>query len=532
LKGNSLYQYAKLSQDIDNRVSRYQAMTSQAAMVMSEAQAAFAFIEPELLQIEDERLREFGGKFPKTDEYDFYLEELIRSRKHIRSTEVEELLAQSAMMARGPDSIFTVLNDADIEYPSISDEDGNKVRLSKQRFIKFLESNDRRVRRDAHSGFMSAYKSHLNTIGAAYSTSVDKDIFFARARRYESCLHDSLDENNIPVTVYHSLIETTESNLEILHKYLAVRKKILGLDTLYPYDMYNPLFPDQNFEIEYENAMDEILNGCRPLGEKYGEILSQAFGDHWIDVYETEGKSGGAFSWGNYACHPFVMMNYNNTIRNMFTLAHEMGHAVHHYLSSQVQPFPKAQYSIFVAEVASTLNEALLQKYMLDKTDDKMMKLFLLNRHIDNTFTTFFHQVFYAHFELKAHELVENGGALSPDKACKIFEELSAKYYGPTVTIDDDTKYKWARIPHFYRTYYVFQYATSYAASQAIFSGIQEGDKKMIPAYLELLSSGGNDHPIEQLKKCGVDMTSPEPIMATLKLFSEQVDEIDRLTQG
>jgi len=526
---SNLYQYAKLNQDLDNRNSRYQAMVDRAAMISSMAGAAFSYVEPELLKIEDAELLRLAENFPKTDIYDFYIRELIRSRKHIRSAEVEELLAQSAMISRGPGTIFTLLDDADLKYPSIKNEKGEKVQLTKQRFQKFMESPDQRVRRDAHEAFNSVYAEHINTIGAALSSAVSGDIFYARARRYESCLHKALDAHNIPVSVYHSLIKTTENNLAGFHKWIGLRKKILKLDEIHPYDVYNPLFPEQNFEVPYAEAVRQVLTAIKPLGGKYHDDLKKGFENRWVDVYETEGKGSGAYSWGNYPTHPFVLMNYNGTIGNMFTLAHEMGHAMHSYLSNGKQPYQKSQYSTFVAEVASTLNEGLLLDYLLKKTTDKKQKLFLLNKHIDKTLGTYYHQVFFAEFELMIHQHVERGQALSPDIACDMWATLNKKYYGPELTLDNISRFKWARIPHYYRLYYVFQYATSYAASQAILDKFLSGESGIIEKYLDLLSSGGNDHPVNQLKKCGVDMTSPAPFEATTKLFDKLVDEIEKL---
>ncbi|MEW5923422.1 MAG: oligoendopeptidase F [Candidatus Zixiibacteriota bacterium] len=525
----NLYQYAKLNQDLDNRVSKYQAMTERAAMLSSQASAAFSFVEPELLAIDDKNLLALSEEFPRTDVYDFYLKELIRSRKHIRSAEVEELLAQAQIIARGPDNAFSMLDDADMAYPVIKDENGEEIQLTKQRYAKFMESPLQEVRRAANNGFISVYEKHINTIGATLSSSVNKDIFYARARRHESCLHAALDAFNIPVAVYHALIENTEADLAALHKWMHLRKKILKLDKIYPYDVYCPLFPDQNYQVKYIDAVSQVLEAVKPLGEKYVDIMKTGFSGRWIDVFETEGKSSGAFSWGNYSAHPFVMMNYNDTVDNMFTLAHEMGHCLHSYMSNKTQPYPKAQYSIFVAEVASTLNEGLLLKFLLNKVSDVKQRLFLLNRHIDNTVGTFFHQVLYAHFELKIHEMVEKGEALSPDLMNEMWEELTRKYYGPGLTLDQYAKYKWSRIPHFYRAYYVYQYATSYCASQAVLEKFLSGEKGIIDKYLGLLSSGGSDYPINQLKKCGVDMTTPGPVKATLRLFAEQVNEVEKL---
>jgi len=526
----NLFQYAKLCQDLDSRLSKYQAMTERASMITSQANAAFSFVEPELLTMDDARLEEFASQFPKTDVYDFYIKELIRSRAHIRSAEVEEVLAQVDVIARGPNNIFTLLDNADMKYPTVTDENGNEIQLTKQRYIKLMDSSVQKVRKEAREAFMSSYVERVNTIGATLSAAINRDVFYARVRKFDSSLHKALDAFNIPVSVYRSLIETTEADLAGFHKWMEQRKRILKVDNIYPYDMYCPLFPEQNYEVPYDEAVGEVIEAVKPLGKKYGTIIKKGFDNRWVDVYETEGKRGGAYSWGNYSSHPFVLMNYSDTIDNMFTLAHEMGHCLHSYLSNETQPFQKAQYSIFVAEVASTLNEGLLLKYLLDKATDKKQKLFLLNRHIDNTFGTFFMQVLFSHFELSIHEVVESGEALSPDSLNDIWEKLQKKYFGPAVTMDETTKYNWARIPHFYMTYYVFQYATSFAASQAILNKFLAGDSGIIDKYLELISSGGNDYPIEQLKKCGVDMTTPDPVQATLKLFAEEVDEVERLT--
>jgi oligoendopeptidase F len=449
----------------------------------------------------------------------------------VRSTEVEELLAQSAMVARGPDNAFTMLDNADIKYPTIKDEAGCDVQLTKQRYAKLLESSNQRVRRDAHEGLMSVYQDHANTFGALLSTEVNKNIFFARARRYDGTLQSALDGNNIPVAVYHSLLDATEADLTGLHDWIALRKKILKIDNIHAYDVFCPLFPEQNYTVAYNKAVEETLEAIAPLGERYRTTLRAGFAGRWVDVYETEGKAGGAYSWGNYSTHPFVLMNYNDTIDNMFTLAHEMGHAMHSFLSNKTQPYPKSQYSIFVAEVASTLNENLLLQHLLGKAVDKKQKLFLLNRHIDNTVGTFFHQVLYARFELTIHEMIEKGEALSPDMLSDLWDKLTRQYYGPAITMDEFTKYKWTRIPHFYSEFYVYQYATSYAASQALLGKFLAGEPGIVDKFLELLSSGGSDHPINQLKKCGIDMTTPDPVRATLKLFAQQVDEVKRLTE-
>jgi oligoendopeptidase F len=528
-KLHSLSQYAHLSLDLDNRVSRYQGLVERASVLSSQAAAAFAFVEPELLVVDQDKLLEMAGQFERTDVHDFYIRELIRFRKHIRSQEIEELLAMSSIIGRAPSNIFSMLDDADLTYGSIEDEEGREVTLTKQRFARFLESSDRRVRRDANAVFNDAYKEHVNTLASTLSAAVNRDVFIARARRYESSLHAALHGDNIPVSVYHSLLEATEANLDGLHEWVSLRKKLLKLDEIMPYDMICPLFPEKDYTVVYEDAVKQVLEAVGPLGEKYGDILRRGFDSRWIDVYETQGKSGGAYSSGNYNAHPYVLMNYNDTVDNMFTLAHEMGHAAHSYLTNEVQPYPKSQHSIFVAEVASTLNEGLLMHYLLDRVKDRTERLYLLNRYVDNTLGTFFHQVLFARFELAIHQEVENGGALTPDWLNDLWAQLTRKYYGPEITLDDYTPLKWSRIPHFYLNFYVYQYATSYAASQEILGRFLQGESGLIDKYLQMLSAGGRDHPIELLKLAGVDMSTPEPVLANLKMFKEQVEEIARL---
>jgi len=350
-----LYQYSFLCKDLDNRVSKYQALTDRAAALSAQAGAAFSFIEPELLAIDETKLRKMADQFPKTDEYDFYIKELIRSKAHIRSEEVEEVLALSSLVTRGPDNIFSMLDDADIKYPSVKDEDGNEVQLTKQRVVKLLESADPRVRKDAHAAFYSVYREHTNTLGASLASSVNTDLFYIKTRRYNSCLESALDGDNIPLDVYHSLIETTEKNLDGLHTYVELRKRLLKLDKIHSYDMMCPLFPDEDYEVSWDDAVRQTLEATVPLGTEYQKNLKAAFDSRWVDVWETEGKGSGAYNSHTYSAHPFVLMNYNNTVDNMFTLAHEMGHSMHSHLTNHTQPFPKSHYSIFVAEVASTL---------------------------------------------------------------------------------------------------------------------------------------------------------------------------------
>ncbi len=531
MKISCLFQYARLNLDLDSRQSEYQEMTDRAMMLSAEVGAASSFVEPELLKMTDAELLKLSSQFKKTDIYDLYIKELIRSREHIRSEEIEELLSLTMTFASGAEQTFGMLDSADIKYPSIKDENGNDVQLTKQRFAKFMDSSDRRVRKDASDGLLSSYKDHINTISSTLSTEVNKNLFYTKARNFDNALHRALDGDNIPTTVYHSLLDTTEAQIDGMHQWTALRKKILKLDEIAPYDMMCPLFPDYDYEVPYEKAVKKVIDGCLPLGDDYNKRLIHAFDDRWVDVYETDGKRGGAYSWGNYSVHPYVLMNYNDTVDNMFTLAHELGHCLHSVYSNEVQPFQKSQYSTFVAEVASTLNEGLLMQHLLKEADSKEEKLYLLNRQIDGTMGTFFHQVMYARFELMIHQAVENGGALSPDAMSKIWGDLTKQYYGPSLTLDEMSPLKWSRIPHFYMTFYVYQYATSYAASQAILKKIIDGEDGIIERYLELIKSGGKDYPIQLLKECGVDMSTAEPVESTIALFKANVAEVERLTQ-
>lgn len=526
-----LYQYAYLNKDLDNRVSRFQAMVERAANLSAQAGAAYAYVEPELLEIDETRLRQMAAQFEKPQHYDFYIKELIRSKAHIRSKEVEEVLAMSSMVTRAPDTIFGMLDDADIKYPPITDADGEEVAITKQRAMKLLESPDRRVRHDAFRSLYTPYREHLNTLGASLAASINGDLFEAKVRRYESCLHSALDGNNIPVDVYHQLIEATERRAEVLHRWIDLRRKLLKVDKIGTWDMFCPLFPDQDYEVTYDDAVRQTIDATRALGASYTQRLEEAFSKRWVDVFETPGKGSGAYNYATFTVHPFVLMNYSRTVDNMFTLAHEMGHALHSFMANSTQPYSKARYSIFVAEVASTLNEGLLLDYLLKKATDDSQRLYLLNRAIDNTVGTFFNQVLYARFELDIHSEVEKGGALSPDIMSNMWADLTARYHGDAYEVCDLIPIKWSRIPHFYTAFYVYQYATSYAASQAILSKFLGGESGIIEKYLKMLSAGGSDYPIELLKICGVDMTTPSPVAATLDLFEQQVAEVERLTK-
>jgi oligoendopeptidase F len=524
-----LFVYAYLKLDEDTRISNSQQMTDRISALNTQLDEATSFIQPEILTIPDEKIKNFIQSEKGLGVYQFYFDNLLRTKAHILSPQEERILALSGDLAQGPLKIFTMIDDADIKYPSIKDENGDEVQLTKERYSKFLESTDRRVRRDASQAYNSTYLKYLNTLGATLTTQLNRDIFFARARKYNSCLEASLDNNNIPVSVYENLIQAVSKNLEPLHRYISLRKKVLKVDTLNTYDLYVPLVPEAKMEIPYDSALKIIQTALAPLGKDYIKDLRMGFDSRWVDVYETEGKGSGAYSWGAYATHPYMLLNYNNTLENMFTVAHEMGHCLNRYYTSKNEPYVYGGHSIFTAEVASTTNEALLIQYMIDNAKDKNQKLYLLEYYIQQIIGTFYLQTLLADFEKIAHEKMEKGEALSAGVIRKTYRDILQKYWGPELYRDSISDLGALRIYHFYRNFYVYQYATSYAASTYLSTKIYQGDKEALVRYQNFLKTGSSDYPINILKKAGVDMSSPEPINKTIELFNSLVDQFEKL---
>jgi oligoendopeptidase F len=529
LIGDNLYVYAYLKLDEDNRVSRYQEMADRISALAAEIEEAISFIQPELIALDSSKLQSFLQADPELEVYRFYLEDLMRRKEHILSDKEEALLALVGPLASAPSKIFTMIDDADITYGAIKDEAGNEVQLTKERYYKFLESSDRRVRRDASNAYNGAYLNYVNTLAATLAASVKRDYFFMKARRYGSCLEMALDEDNIPVSVFHNLIKTVNANLTPLHKWTALRKKVLGYDTLYTYDLYVPLLPEQRKEYPYEEARRMVLEGLKPMGEEYLKEFEKGLNSGWIDVYETQGKGSGAYQWGTYSSHPYVLLNYSGTLENVFTLAHEMGHALHQLYTNRNEPYIYHNHSLFVAEVASTCNEAVLMKYLLEHTSDKKEKMALLNYYIEQIIGTFYTQVMFSEFELAIHERIESGQALSADYLRRTYREIYQKYWGPELIIGEINDLGCLRISHFYRQYYVYQYATCYAAAQMLSQRILAEEPGILDTYMKFLSTGSSKYPLDILRDAGVDMTSPEPIERTIKLFTSLVDEMERL---
>ena len=442
---------------------------------------------------------------------------------------MEELLAEVGEVAEAPSQIFSMFDNADIKFPEIEDEDGEMVKISHGRFGQLLESKDRRVRKEAFEGVYATYNNFRNTLATTYSSNVKQESFFAKARKYDSTLDKALDGGNIPKSVYTNLIEAVHDNMDQMHRYVSIRKRLLDVEELHMYDLYAPLVQDIDMDIPYEKAKEIVAEGLRPLGEEYQKILQEGFNNRWIDVYENENKRSGAYSWGPYGTHPYVLLNYNNSLNNVFTLAHEMGHAIHSYYSDKMQPYVYAGYKIFVAEVASTCNEALLIDHMLKNTDDKKQKAYLINHFLESFKGTLYRQTMFAEFEMITHQMIEKGESLTADSLCKVYRELNEAYFGDDITIDSEIDMEWARIPHFYRSFYVYQYATGFSAAIALSRRILKEGKPAVDDYIRFLSSGSSNYPIELLKEAGVDMSTKEPVNQALALFKELLDQMEEL---
>ncbi len=524
-----VYVYAHLKKDEDTRVPQYQELADRSSTLSAHFDEVASFIRPEIISIPDSTLNSFVNTNDKLKLYKFYIDDIIRLKAHILSPSEESILAMARIATRGPSNIFGMIDEADIKYPIVKDDRGKKIQLTNERYYKLLESPNRKVRHDASKAYNEAWLTYVNTLGATLASSVNDDWFMAEARKYKSTLEQDLNGDSIPVSVFTNLISTVDANLEPLHKWTALRKKILKLDKIYPYDLDVPLARPEKMDVPFDSAVAAVETALAPLGDKYVSQFKSGIGSGWIDVYETEGKASGAYSWGAYSTHPYVLLNYNNSIDNFFTVAHEMGHAMHTYYSHASQPYVYEGYATFVAEVASTTNEALLINYLLAHAPGKNEKIYLLNYYIQQIIGTFYTQVMFSEFEKAIHDQVEQGGALSAESMRKIYRDIYQKYWGPDLSLETWNDLGGLRIPHFYNSYYVFQYATSYAAAQAISQRILKGDTRTRDNYLHMLTLGGSEYPVDELKSAGVDMTQPDAINATIALFSSLVDQIETL---
>ncbi|WP_031405064.1 oligoendopeptidase F [Geobacillus vulcani] len=524
-----LYTYAHMRYDQDTTNSFYQGLDARAKSLYSEASSAMAFIVPEILAIDEAVLRSFLEQYEPLRLYAHALDEITRQRPHVLSAEEEAILAQAAEVMQAASNTFSALNNADLRFPTIMDENGDEVEVTHGRFIRFLESTDPRVRREAFYAVYHTYEKFQNTFANTLAGTVKKDNFFARVRRYRSAREAALDANNIPESVYDNLIATIHEHLPLLHRYVRLRKKVLGLDELHMYDLYTPLVQEVKMEITYEQAKQYMLEGLAPLGEEYIAIVKEGLDNRWIDVRENKGKRSGAYSSGAYGTHPYILLNWQDNVNNLFTLVHEFGHSVHSYYTRKTQPYPYAHYSIFVAEVASTCNEALLNDYLLKTIDDEKKRLYLLNHYLEGFRGTVFRQTMFAEFEHLIHLKEQQGEALTAETLTSLYYDLNKKYFGEDIVVDKEIGLEWARIPHFYYNYYVYQYATGFSAATALSKQILEEGEPAVRRYIDFLKAGSSDYPIEVLKKAGVDMTSAEPIRQACQVFAEKLDEMERL---
>ena len=524
-----IYVYARMRRDEDNSDSRYQAMSSKCNAVIAAVSAALAFFTPELLSASEDDVMGFVDKEPGLEEYRFAIKDTFRQKAHILSQPEENIMAQMSEVTGATNDIFTMLNNADMKFPEITDEDGDKVAVTHGNYITFMESHDRGVRKASYEAMYDPYKSLINTIATCYNYNTKSDVINARIRKYESARAAALSGDNIPGEVYDNLVNVVNKNLPTMHRYVELRKEMLGLDKMYMYDMYVPLIQLPKKQVPYEEGLDIMRAGLSPLGQEYIDRMNEGISQGWIDVYENKGKTSGAYSFGSYDSYPYILLNYTDTLKDVFTIVHEMGHSMHSSYTRQYQPYIYGSHSIFTAEVASTVNESLLMRYLLDKETDLEMRRYLLNMHLEEFRTTLFRQTMFAEFEDMTHRAIESGQVLTADSMCQQYEELNAKYYGTAVEKDDTIKYEWARIPHFYNAFYVYKYATGYSAATAISNKILTDGEPARKAYIEFLKTGESDYPIQLLKIAGVDMSSPEPVEKAMETFNSLLDEFEKL---
>lgn len=521
--------YAAMKKDEDNRVDKYQAMDDKCGSAVAKVAASMSFFTPELLDASEETILSYLNEEPSLAQYEFLLKSALREKEHILSAAEENILAQMSEVTGATNDVFKMLNNADMTFGEVVDEDGDTVKLTHGNYIQFMESHDREVRKTAFTNMYEAYKKLINTIATNYNYNTKTDVVSARIRKYGSSLAAALSGGNIPLDVYHNLIAQVHDALPTMHKYIELRKKVLGVDELKMYDIYVPLVKLPKKVIKFEEAVEIMAKGLAPLGEEYINQVKKVVSEGWIDVYENEGKTSGAYSFGCYDSKPYILLNYTDSLKDVFTLVHEMGHSMHSYFTRKTQPYTYGDHSIFTAEVASTVNESLLIKHLLATETDPEMRKYLLNYYIEEFRTTLFRQTMFAEFELKAHEEIEKGGVLTAQWLSDTYNELNTLYFGPALSEDEYIKYEWARIPHFYRGFYVYQYATGYSAATAISSKILEEGAEARDNYIEFLKSGSSDYPVELLKIAGVDMASPEPVKMAMETFKNLVDELEKL---
>ena len=523
------YNYAARLFDEDQGNTLHQSMNQKVFSIMAKISSDVSFIDPEILACDEAKLEEFYNKEPKLDLYKKQIKEIQRLKAHTLSAEMEKVVAMTTEMSNTASEVYEAFTNVDMKFPSIKDEDGEEVELTHGRFVPFLMSANRRVREDAFKAYYDTMKDYINTLASSYSGEVKQRVFHSRVRGYASNLEAAVDANNVSPEVYDNLVKTVNANLDKLHAYVSLRKKCLGVDELHMYDIYTPMIADVAKKVTYKEAQETICKALAVLGDDYVELLKEGFSNRWIDVYENKGKQGGAYSATAYGCHPYMLLNYNDTFDDMFTTAHEMGHSMHSHYSNSAQPYIYSNYKIFVAEVASTCNEILLLEYLLKNCADKKERAYLLNHYLDSFKGTVYRQTQFAEFEKITNEMVENGDSLNAENLSTIYKDINERYYGPDMISDPEIAYEWARIPHFYYNFYVYQYATSFCAAVAIAEMILTEGEPAVARYKKFLSSGCTDAPVELLKIAGVDLTTPAPIEAALAKMGEIVKELEEL---
>lgn len=522
----NLYTYAFLRKTEDNRQEAAQSMMSRVESKLASYGAAVSFAEPELLALPTEVLDGYLNA-KDLEEYHFELADLVREKDHMLSEKEEKILAGMSELADSPKKISRMLMDADMTFGSIQGEDGKEVPVTGSNYILLQNSKDRRVRKDSFDSFYKGFKDHINTFTATYAANVKKDVFLARTRNYNGAREMAMSGENIPAYVYDNLIETIHKHMPTMHRYVELRKKILGVEQLHYYDVYTPLAADIDLSYTYEEAEEMVLKAVAPLGEDYVKILKEGYAKHWVDAMPNEGKSSGAYSSGTYDSNPYIMMNYTGTLDSVSTLAHESGHSMHSYFSGKNQPFHLSEYKIFVAEVASTVNENLLIEQLLKEEITPQVRMYLLNQYLENFKSTVYRQTMFAEFEKIAHEMEERGEALSTKALCDLYKDLIKQYFGEALVIDEEVQYEWARIPHFYRSFYVYKYATGYSSAVSLSEAILKEGKPAVDKYLEFLSLGGSKYPLDSLKHGGVDLTTPAPVDAALDKFERILQQAE-----
>ncbi|MCI9657053.1 MAG: oligoendopeptidase F [Lachnospiraceae bacterium] len=525
-----VYVYAgqRLHEDTDN--GHYQNLAARAQGLLIKLSEAGAYIEPEILALPEGTVEKFLTENEALQVYRQYFENMIRRRQHVLDKEREELLAAIGELAEGPKDIFTMFNNADLRFPVIQGEDGEPVEVTHGRYMTLLQSSKRSVRQAAFEALYKTYGQYRNTLAAAYRANVKQEVFYAKARNYQSDLEAALNKSHIPVPVYDNLIQAVHEHLPQMHRYLELRRRFLHVEELHMYDLYTPMVSKKDGQkIPFEKAKEMVLQGLAPMGEEYVSLLREGFSSRWIDVYENKGKKSGAYSWGAYGTHPYVLLNHQDNLNSVFTLAHEMGHALHSWYSDAHQPYIYAGYEIFVAEVASTCNEALLIHHLIGTTEDPKEKAFLINYFLEQFRTTLFRQTMFAEFEKITHSMQKQGETLTADRLCEVYYGLNRLYFGENMCVDREIEMEWARIPHFYTPFYVYQYATGFSAAIALSGKILKEGASAVEAYKSFLKGGSSRYPLELLRTAGVDMEQKKPVEDALGVFARYLDEMERL---